>query len=73
MRKSPSEGKFRFDKQTFRKHPTIKYSRLRDMTKLRKLLETDLKNLILNQDVKGARNCHNRLCKACTFLEELGK
>lgn len=26
------------------------------MTKLRKLLETDLKKLILNQDVKGAVN-----------------
>lgn len=58
--------------QLSQKHPTIKYSTLRGYDKIKKILKKDFKKEY-SQDrcEKCGEPSANKLCKACTFIEEL--
>jgi uncharacterized protein (TIGR00269 family) len=55
------------------KHPTIKYSTLRGYDKIKQILEDEFKK---DYSYGRCKRCgepsSNELCKACSFLEELG-
>lgn len=54
------------------KHPTIKYSTLRGYDKIKKVLKKDFsKDYPEGRCEKCGEPSANRLCKACSFLEEL--
>ena len=59
--------------QLAEKHPTIKYSTLRGYDKIKGILKNEL---VKDYDHGRCERCgepsSNRLCKACSFLEELG-
>ena len=59
--------------QLSEKHPTIKYSTLRGYDKIKNILKDELKKDYAHG---RCRRCGepsaNELCKACSFLEELG-
>lgn len=59
--------------QLAEKHPTIKYSTLRGYDKIKGVLKNDLeKEFSHTRCVRCGEPSSNELCKACTFLEELG-
>ena len=57
-----------------KEHPTIKYSTLRGFDKIRPAIRRELEH---DYEFDRCERCgepsSNRLCRACTFLEELGK
>lgn len=59
--------------QLAEKHPTIKYSTLRGYDKIKKILKNEMQK---EYDHGRCKRCGepsaNELCKACSFLEELG-
>ena len=59
--------------QLSEKHPTIKYSTLRGYDKIKAILKDELKKDYLHgRCVRCGEPSANELCKACSFLEELG-
>ena len=59
--------------QLAEKHPTIKYSTLRGYDKIKGILKDGLeKDYAHGRCEKCGEPSANRLCKACSFLEELG-
>lgn len=55
------------------KHPTIKYSTLRGYDKIKNVLKKELKKEFNHERCsKCGEPAANELCKACSFLEELG-
>ncbi|WP_296894723.1 TIGR00269 family protein [uncultured Methanobrevibacter sp.] len=59
--------------QLAEKHPTIKYSTLRGYDKIKGILKNELvKDYAHGRCEKCGEPSSNRLCKACSFLEELG-
>ena len=56
------------------KHPTIKYSTLRGYDKVKEAIGDKFnKEYPQSRCARCGEPSANRLCKACTFLEELGK
>lgn len=56
------------------KHPTIKYSALRGYDKIKEAIGDGFKKTYpQSRCERCGEPSANRLCKACTFLEELGK
>ena len=59
--------------QLSEKHPTIKYSTLRGYDKIKKAVKNEMQK---DYSHKRCSRCGepsaNELCKACSFLEELG-
>ncbi|MGN0105793.1 TIGR00269 family protein [Methanobrevibacter ruminantium] len=57
-----------------KEHPTIKYSTLRGFDKIRPAIRSEMAH---DYEFDRCERCgepsSNRLCRACTFLEELGK
>ena len=54
-------------------HPTIKYSTLRGYDKMKSILKDELeKDYSHGRCARCGEPASNRLCKACSFLEELG-
>lgn len=59
--------------QLTEKHPTIKYSTLRGYDKIKNVLKNDLQKDYAHGRCKiCGEPAANELCKACSFLEELG-
>jgi uncharacterized protein (TIGR00269 family) len=59
--------------QLAEKHPTIKYSTLRGYDKIKGILKQELKKEFAHGRCKRCGEpSSNELCKACSFLEELG-
>ena len=59
--------------QLSEKHPTIKYSTLRGYDKIKNILKKELKKDYANgRCSRCGEPSANELCKACSFLEELG-
>ena len=59
--------------QLAEKHPTIKYSTLRGYEKIKKILKDELqKDYAHGRCKRCGEPSSNELCKACSFLEELG-
>ena len=59
--------------QRAEKHPTIKYSTLRGYDKIKNILKNELKKDYSHGRCKRCGEpASNELCKACSFLEELG-
>ena len=59
--------------QLSEKHPTIKYSTLRGYDKIKNILKNELKkDYAHGRCRKCGEPAANELCKACSFLEELG-
>ena len=59
--------------QLAEKHPTIKYSTLRGYDKIKNVLKGELKKEYPQERCKRCGEpAANELCKACSFLEELG-
>lgn len=59
--------------QLTEKHPTIKYSTLRGYDKIRTILKEEIKRDFAHGRCKRCGEpSSNELCKACSFLEELG-
>lgn len=59
--------------QLSEKHPTIKYSTLRGYDKIKDVLKGELqKDYAHGRCVRCGEPSANELCKACSFLEELG-
>ena len=59
--------------QLAEKHPTIKYSTLRGYDKIKGILKEELKkDYAHGRCEKCGEPSANRLCKACSFLEEFG-
>lgn len=59
--------------QLAEKHPTIKYSTLRGYDKIKNILKNELKKDYSHGRCKRCGEpASNELCKACSFLEELG-
>ena len=55
------------------KHPTIKYSALRGYDKVKEVLKKDFKKEYpQGRCSRCGEPAANDLCKACSFLEELG-
>ena len=55
------------------KHPTIKYSTLRGYDKIKKILKNEMqKDYAHGRCRRCGEPSSNELCKACSFLEELG-
>ena len=59
--------------QLTEKHPTIKYSTLRGYDKIKSILKDELqKDYAHGRCSRCGEPASNELCKACSFLEELG-
>ena len=59
--------------QLAEKHPTIKYSTLRGYEKIKKILKDEMqKDYAHGRCKRCGEPSSNELCKACSFLEELG-
>lgn len=59
--------------QLAEKHPTIKYSTLRGYDKIKSILKDELeKDYAHGRCTRCGEPASNDLCKACSFLEELG-
>jgi uncharacterized protein (TIGR00269 family) len=59
--------------QLSEKHPTIKYSTLRGYDKIKSALKNEFKKDYAHGRCKRCGEpSSNELCKACSFLEELG-
>ena len=59
--------------QLSEKHPTIKYSTLRGYDKIKNILKDELKKEYAHgRCARCGEPSANELCKACSFLEELG-
>ena len=59
--------------QLAEKHPTIKYSTLRGYEKIKKILKDEMQKDYAHGSCKRCGEpSSNELCKACSFLEELG-
>ena len=59
--------------QLAEKHPTIKYSTLRGYDKIKNILKDEMKKEYAHgRCVRCGEPAANELCKACSFLEELG-
>jgi len=59
--------------QLTEKHPTIKYSTLRGYDKIKNILKDEMqKEYAHGRRRRCGEPSSNDLCKACSFLEELG-
>lgn len=57
-----------------KEHPTIKYSTLRGFDKIRPAIRSEMSHdYKFDRCERCGEPSSNRLCRACTFLEELGK